>query len=164
MRFCCGHNRNLFCSHSFIKALSPVGGYHSQSRNTEPETELLLGTECSVVGHGPPSSSPSAPASASGYSFPWASSSPCCSAVRGEQHEHGRGKLESIWGRSDLTAGPALLLAQGNSWEFGWKGTGQLLSALPWTCLTRSFQHSPRSSSSCSGLHSAWFTYAHMQP
>lgn len=38
-----------------------------------------------MVGHGPPSLSPSASASASGYSFPWASTSPCCSAPWDEQ-------------------------------------------------------------------------------
>lgn len=39
MRSCCGQTRNLFCTHSFIKALTPVECYRSQSLKAEPNTD-----------------------------------------------------------------------------------------------------------------------------
>lgn len=77
------------------------------------------------------------------------------------------GNWSEFWIGLILTASPALLPAQGNSWEYGWKGTGQLLSAAaahPLDQPDEIISAQPQFLKQLFRLPFYWFTHAHTQP
>lgn len=161
-KYCWGQNRNLIYTHTASSRylIMFITITLSQDRcRAAAENRAALWSATPP----PPSLSPSAPASASGYCFPYASTSACSTTQWDGQQKRCSWKLECILDWFDCTATTALLLAKGESQECGWKGTRQLLSAaaLLRSALKQRFKRNPCSSSRYSDLDSTWFTHIH---